>query len=144
MFAQSTRYALSAMVVLGRRHPELTSAGELAVALDLPGNYLSKVLNQLRAEGFLEGSRGRGGGFRLRRQAGSIPLIDVVECFEPLDDTRRCLLGKGTCREVGGCPAHAAWKEATAPLMRFLETHTLADLAAEAVPWPPTKGEVHA
>ena len=137
MFSQTSRYALSALTLLARRPGEIVSAAELADALDLPANYLSKTFDRLRAEGLVEAVRGRGGGFRLALPPAKVTLARVVGAFEPVDGARRCLLGKGTCGDVGGCPAHHAWKAASAPVFRFLETNTLADLASDRAAWPP-------
>ena len=68
MLSSSAEYALKATHLLasapgdGRR-----TAAELAEALDLPPNFLSKLLNRLRQEGVLESRRGPSGGFLLAR-----------------------------------------------------------------------------
>ncbi|MDT8369517.1 MAG: Rrf2 family transcriptional regulator [Longimicrobiales bacterium] len=71
---------------------------------------------------------GRRGGFVLTAPPEETRLADLVTPFEALGEARRCLLGRGACSDVGGCPAHREWKEASAPLFRFLEGRTLADL----------------
>jgi Rrf2 family protein len=105
-------------------------AHEVAEALSLPSNYLAKILQALARSGILESERGRHGGFRLARDPSEVKLIDVVEGFDDLGRERQCLLGRGLCKEVGGCPAHKEWREASAPAFRFFETRTLADLMA--------------
>jgi Rrf2 family protein len=107
-------------------HP--VRAHEIAETLALPANYLAKILQTLARAGVLESERGRRGGFRLARDPSEIRLIDVVESFDDLGRERRCLLGRGTCGEAGGCPAHKEWLDASAPAFRFFETRTLADL----------------
>lgn len=138
MFSRTVRYALSAMTVLARRAPEVVPATELAQELGIPANYLSKTLDRLRGEGLLEAVRGRGGGFRLARPARGISLAEVSNAIEPLDPSRQCLMGNGTCSDVGGCPAHHAWKAVSAPVIQFLEEHTLEELAHAPVAWPPS------
>jgi Rrf2 family protein len=132
MISKTAGYALNAVlyIALQSEEDESVSAAAAAEALDVPANYLSKILRDLARAGVLLSDRGRNGGFRLARDAGSIRLLDVVEPFDGLDERRRCLLGRGACSEVGSCPAHRAWKEASAPVIRFFERRTLADLMA--------------
>jgi Rrf2 family protein len=100
----------------------------VAATLGLPANYLAKILQSLARFGILVSERGRNGGFRLARDPEQIRLIEVVEGFDNLGPTRQCLLGRGTCSDESGCPAHDEWKAASAPAFRFFETRTLADL----------------
>ncbi len=130
MLTRTAGYALHAAVAIARRSDEdgRATATELARELDVPGTYLAKILHSLARDGILVSERGRSGGFRLARPADEIRLIEVVAAFDDLGPDRQCLLGHGACSDVGGCPAHAAWREASAPAFRFFETRTLADL----------------
>lgn len=136
MFSRTTGYALSALTLLARIPDQVVPAPTLARTLGLPANYMGKTFRRLQDEGLAEAVRGRGGGFRLGRPADEITLAQVVEAMEPLDHSAQCLMGKGSCHEEGACPAHRAWREASAPVFRFLEHHTLADLASEPDPRP--------
>jgi Rrf2 family protein len=107
-------------------------AHEVAEALSIPANYLAKILQALARHGILRSERGRKGGFRLARDPSEVTLIEVVEGFDDLGRERQCLLGRGLCKEIGGCPAHREWRDASAPAFRFFETRTLADLMAKA------------
>jgi Rrf2 family transcriptional regulator, iron-sulfur cluster assembly transcription factor len=111
-------------------------AHEVAAALSLPSNYLAKILQALARAGVLESERGRHGGFRLAKEPSQVRLIDVVEGFDDLGRERQCLLGRGLCKEVGGCPAHREWREASAAAFRFFENRTLADLMAKSTVKP--------
>lgn len=86
---------------------------EIAAALGIPRNYLSKILHRLAGEGVLASTRGRNGGFRLARPAGRISLLEVVEPFDRIDARRQCLLGREVCSD------ERAWEAGT----------TVADLA---------------
>ena len=130
MLSRTAGYALHAVVAIAEREGESqpVPAAEVAEALDIPSKYLAKILQSLARDGLLRSERGRTGGFRLSRSPARICLIDVVRCFDDLGRERQCLLGRGTCSEVGGCPAHAEWREASAPAFEFFERRTVADL----------------
>ena len=131
MLTRTGGYALHAALAIAERERsgESVRANEVAEALGIPPNYLSKILQSLARSGVLVSGRGRNGGFRLSRPAEQIKLIDVVREFDDLGRERQCLLGRGTCTDQGGgCPAHLEWKAASAPAFKFFETRTLADL----------------
>ena len=93
--------------------------GDLAHALRIPQNYLSKTMHQLARAGVLQSVRGKHGGFRLARQPGAIRLMDIVEPFEPLADRKRCVLGRAVCSDAAPCQAHDRWKEVTRTTTAF-------------------------
>lgn len=133
MLTRTGGYALHAALAIAEMGADgrAVRAHEIADALGIPANYLAKILHSLARSGVLVSERGRNGGFRLGRDPGDITLLDVVADFDDLGRERQCLLGKGTCSDVGGCPAHKEWRAASAPAFRFFETRTLADLMAE-------------
>lgn len=130
MLSLTAGYALNAVIHIARTEDEerAVPAADVAEALDVPPNYLSKILWELSKAELLVSGRGRKGGFRLARPAREIRLLDVVERFDEMGPRRQCLLGRGYCSEVGHCPAHDEWREASAPAYRFFETRTVADL----------------
>lgn len=130
MLSRTGGYALHATLAIAEMQGERAAvrAQEVAETLGLPANYLAKILQSLARFGILVSERGRNGGFRLARDPEQIRLIEVVEGFDHLGPTRQCLLGRGTCSDESGCPAHDEWKAASAPAFRFFETRTLADL----------------
>jgi DNA-binding IscR family transcriptional regulator len=72
-------------------------------ALELPAAYPAKIPAEVR-------------------------LIDVVAPFDDLGRERQCLLVRGSCSDVGGCPVQREWREASAPAFRFFATRKRADL----------------
>ncbi len=132
MLTVTTQHVLRAMVQLARLPEGATILGrDLAKRANVPPQYLSKILLVLRKAGFVEATRGHGGGYRLRVPPEQIRLIDVVELFEGVQSRPGCLLGENKeCSDQDACPAHAMWKEVRAAYERILERNTIADLAA--------------
>ncbi len=140
MLTRTGGYALHAALAIAEMGTDgrPVRAHEIAEALSLPPNYLAKILQAMAHAGVLVSERGRHGGFRLARPPSEMRLIEVVQVFDDLSRERQCLLGRGLCKEVGGCPAHKEWRKASAPAFRFFETRTLADLMTRPAA-PPTK-----
>lgn len=131
IFSRTSRYALRATAFLAERAAEErpTPVAEIAEALEVPRNYLSKILHQLARSGVLLSERGPRGGFRLAAPPEAIRLLDVVEPVEPRSTERNCLLGRAICSDETPCAAHTHWRELADAVERFLGETTLAELA---------------
>ena len=128
MLSQTGVYALQAVLHLARRGgPDAVPAAVMAEALDLPANYLAKVLHRLGREGVLTSTRGSRGGYRLACAPRVLTVARVVAPFQELRPTRTCLMG-GPCDLANPCPAHARRTAWTASALDMLERTTIADL----------------
>src|SRR5262245_28837799 len=67
-----TDYAMRTLLYLGARPDRLCSIAEVAGAYGVSQNHLMKVVNDLANAGYVESTRGRGGGIRLGRPAEAI------------------------------------------------------------------------
>jgi len=133
MLNQTAEYALRVVVHLaGLPAGESARAAALASELDIPANYLSKILHQLAAEGILESRRGRAGGFRLAVAASRLRVATVVAPFDDLARSRVCVLGQVVCSDSTACEAHRQWKPIAEKMKEFFERTTVATLARPA------------
>ena len=134
MLSQTAEYALRTILFIAQRNqqegPVQTEA--IAGALDIPRNYLSKILHRLAQQGVLRSTRGRGGGFVLGKPAKEMPILAVVGLFDQISPGRACLLGRPVCSDVDPCDAHSAWKEMSERVATFFRETTVGDLLGEA------------
>jgi len=115
----------------GRERP--VTIAEIAEAHRISRSHLTKVVMSLAAQGWLETTRGRGGGIRLARPAHEVRVGEVlrgaetdfalVECFEP---------AASTCQLDGRCRLKAALQRALASFLAELDGVTLDDLVRPA------------
>jgi Rrf2 family iron-sulfur cluster assembly transcriptional regulator len=131
MLSITSQYALRALSHLARQPGEAVLGRDLAQSVDIPANYLSKLLLILRNAGLVDTARGAGGGYRLRRCADEIYLIDVVELFEDISRAKPpCFLGRTrACSGAKPCTAHARWKGLQAAYLGFLVSTPLSAIA---------------
>lgn len=134
MFTVTSEYALRALVHLAREPEGKSVLGQdLAKRAKIPANYLSKILWTLRNAGYLEATRGHGGGYRLARPADQIPLVEIVRQFEGVTAEPGCLLGeKHECSDKNPCSAHAAWKKVKEAYVEFIRSTTIAEIGKPA------------
>ena len=131
MLSVTSQYALRALSHLARQSSEAVLGRNLAQSVEIPANYLSKVLLTMRNGGLVDTTRGAGGGYRLAKPADEIHLIDVVELFEEVSRTKpSCFLGrKRPCSETRPCTAHSTWKRLQAAYLGFLVSTPLSAIA---------------
>jgi Rrf2 family protein len=129
VLSQTAQYALRTVVLIASRAPgDVVRVEEIAAALAVPRNYLSKTLHQLARAGVLSSTRGPGGGFRLAVPPARLRLARVIEPFDTLGDGPKCLLGRAACSDRHPCAAHGRWKRASNTVAAFFRETTVADL----------------
>lgn len=134
MLSITSQYALRALSHLARQNEKAVLGRDLAQSVEIPANYLSKILLVLRNAGLVDTTRGAGGGYRLGRPANEIRLIDVVELFEEISRARpSCFLGRErACSDTQPCTAHSTWKGLQASYSGFLVSTPLSAIAGTA------------
>ncbi len=131
MLSTTAQHAVRALVHLASLAPgESVGGRDLARATAIPPNYLSKILWALGSARVIDATRGTGGGYRLRRPAESVRLIDVIELFDKARTASECFLGGAhPCSDSTACAAHEHWRQVKKAYVEFLEHTTLAALA---------------
>ncbi len=130
ILSQTAVYALRAVVHLAdSTDGRLVRVDDMAEALDVPRNYLSKILHALARAGVLHSTRGPGGGFALAVPAPELRLLDIVKHFDPIGEGRVCLLGRSTCNDADPCAAHDHWQATSLEFRSFFRDTTVADLS---------------
>lgn len=129
MLSQTAEYALRAVLYLAERADDGTvRVGEMAQALRIPHNYLSKILHRLARAGVLASTRGKTGGFQLAVPADRLRLYEIVAPFDRIDERRRCLMGRPQCNDSTACAAHSRWKHVADTVATFFRETSIADL----------------
>jgi Rrf2 family transcriptional regulator, nitric oxide-sensitive transcriptional repressor len=122
-----TDYALRVLMHLAAQPDRLASVAEIARTYRISHNHLTKVVHDLRKQGYLNSVRGRSGGVRLGRPATQITVGEIVRHTEAGFDLVDC----ASCVIAPACSLTAALHEARAAFMAVLDRYTLADLVAD-------------
>ena len=124
MLNQTAVYAVRAMGFLAQQEPgELVLSSTIADEMDIPRNFLSKILNRLAQAGLIHTTRGRSGGVALARPASEILLNDVVQLFMKVNDYKQCFLGMSKCD--GSCGLHLRWRIISEQFEQMLNDTTI-------------------
>jgi len=126
-----TDYTLRSLIYLGAHWEDkrLATISDIAVAYGISRNHLTKVVHRLAKQGYIETTRGKGGGMRLARPPGQINLgavvrgaedsLAIAECFEP---------GNHDCPIIPACSLKIVLSRAMRAFFDVLDGQTLADL----------------
>jgi Rrf2 family protein len=126
MLSQTSRYALKALDYLaGNTSSEYKLVKEISGKLEIPQQYLSKILHALAREGLLQSQRGRSGGFRLKRPAREITLYEIIDPLDHLSRMGNCIMGDQPCNTDDQCALHGMWGEVRGQYLNFLRQTTL-------------------
>jgi len=79
MLSKKTKYAIKALVMLGKNITEgPMQIARIAEEEKIPKKFLEQILLELRNEGYLYSKKGAGGGYSLNRKPADIYLVDIL------------------------------------------------------------------
>jgi len=126
------RYALRVMIDLAEHQAErYVPLKEVAARQDISEKYLENILKVLVQNGFLEGLRGKGGGYRLTRSPDQYTVAEILLLTEGSLAPVSCLTpGAPACERMANCRTYTMWKGLNDLISNYFRGITLADLAA--------------
>ena len=126
------RYALRVMIDLAEHQAErYVPLKEVAARQEISEKYLENILKVLVQNGFLEGLRGKGGGYRLTRSPDQYTVAEILLLTEGSLAPVSCLVpGAPACQRMTNCRTYNMWKGLNDLITNYFGNITLADLAA--------------
>ena len=126
------RYALRVMIDLAEHQAErYVPLKEVAERQEISEKYLENILKVLVQNGFLEGLRGKGGGYRLTRTPDQYTVAEILLLTEGSLAPVSCLVpGAPACERLPICRTYTMWKGLNDMIADYFGKITLADLAA--------------
>ncbi|HVO73262.1 MAG TPA: Rrf2 family transcriptional regulator [Ignavibacteriaceae bacterium] len=112
IFSKKCEYGLQAVLYLAAHMDKnVVSAEEIAKKLNIPKEFVSKILQNLTESGIVYSKKGKSGGFALAKDPQKIKLIDIVAAIDGLGIFKSCVLGFPNCNPDNPCPLHGKWGE---------------------------------
>ena len=83
VFTEKIKYGLAALFELAKNDFKgYIQIKEIATAQNIPQNYLEQLLINLKRAGLVDSMRGAKGGYKLKRPAREIKIINLIEALE--------------------------------------------------------------
>jgi Rrf2 family transcriptional regulator, nitric oxide-sensitive transcriptional repressor len=122
-------YAFRTLMLLAARDPKGSTIQEISEHYGISRGHLMVLVHRLGNLGFLENTRGRGGGIRLARPASEIRLDEIVRATEPGFQMVECFAPHSSqCLITGSCRLHGILEEALEAWLAVLRKYSLSDL----------------
>lgn len=127
-----TDYSLRVLIYAAVHHGRRCLTADVASAFGISRHHVVKVVHALQRLGYLETTRGRGGGFGLACAPESINVGDVVRRTEGTLALVECFDREtNTCPLIPACGLKGALRESFAAFFTVLDGYSLADLVRE-------------
>lgn len=129
-FSKSFGYALRGILYIALMQDEQRKIqiDEIADKLSVPRHFLGKIMQNVVKAGLLQSTKGPYGGFSLKEDTLSTPLIKLVETTDGMEQFNICVLQLRNCNGINPCPLHHEVDKIKTRLFDELSQTTIADL----------------
>jgi len=125
-------YGLRAMVYLAAIPAgTVVPFREIARQMDVPEDFLAKILKTLVDQGLVRSTRGPHGGYQLAHPPDAISFLDVIEAVEGPVALNVCLDGDDACGRAPTCTMVAVWREGQERMLDVYRQAKLSTLAPQ-------------
>lgn len=121
-------YSCRVLIYLASHPGKKAAIDDIATAYGISANHLVKVVHNLGKLGFIETTRGRGGGICLADTPDSIKMGQVIRKTEPTMALVECMSTENNCPIVSQCGLRRALTEAREAFLKVLDGYTLKDV----------------
>jgi len=133
MISTKGRYALRVMLDLTENQKDgYIPLHDIAKRQEISEKYLEAILPALIKNGFLEGLRGKGGGYRLSREPESYTVGSILKLLENGLAPVTCLESEqNKCERAADCKTLPMWGKLYKMIDDYFEGITLVDLCKD-------------
>lgn len=129
--SRKIEYGLRAMAFLAA-HPETeqVSAAEISRRMNIPSEFLAKILKTLVGKQLVRSTRGAHGGYSLAKPARAITFLDVIEAVEGPVTVNLCQGDSHeACKVSSACTMYSVWKWGQQRMLEVFRQVTLEQIA---------------
>jgi Rrf2 family protein len=132
--SRKIEYGLRAMLYLAAQ-PEgaLVPFREIAERMNVPQDFLAKILKKLCSEHLAVSTRGAHGGYALARPAAQITFLDVIEAMEGKVQVNLCASHTSDCNFGSDCTMTEVWQLGQARMLEVFRHARLDRLAMRSL-----------
>lgn len=130
MISTKGRYALRVMIDLAQNdHGGYIPLKDIADRQEISKKYLEIIVKKMVEGGLIEGSSGKGGGYKLLRKPNRYTVGEILTLMEGTISSVACLADKKyDCHRRKKCETLPMWKEFDSIVHNYLYGKKLSDL----------------
>mgnify|MGYP000882687410 FL=1 len=124
-----TNLAMRTLMHCAVRAPDMLRTADVAQACNASFHHVAQVVNKLESEGFLNTTRGRGGGISLAVEPKDVSVGQVFRLFESDLAFAECMdEARNTCPLASACRLKGMLCDALGAFYATLDRYSLVDL----------------
>ncbi len=130
MISTRGRYAIRMMLDLAKNQKDgFVPLKDIAGRQEISKKYMEQIIPELTKAGFLQTSRGTGGGYRLLKEPKDYTVGEILRITEGSMAPVSCLEGKeNTCPRREECATLPVWQGLQKVINDYLDGITLQDI----------------
>jgi Rrf2 family protein len=130
MISTKGRYALRVMIDLAQNdHGGYIPLKDIAERQEISKKYLEIIVKKMVEGGLIEGSSGKGGGYKLLRKPNRYTVGEILTLMEGTISSVACLADKKyDCHRRKKCETLPMWKEFDSIVHNYLYGKKLSDI----------------
>ena len=126
-FTAKSRYALKIMLDLADcQQAGKQQRNQIALRQGISVDFMDHIMARLRDGELIRSTRGRNGGFELKKSPEDISLWDIFTAVEDHVYPVRCLVEEDLCQLEESCISHDAWSDVALAIKKELAVKSLA------------------
>jgi len=126
IFSKKCEYGIQGVLYLALKGvSNVTPVEEIAEHLQIPREFISKILQELTSHGIVGSKKGKNGGFFLAKPCTKIKVYDIVVAIDGDAIFHDCVLGFPNCSNEYPCPLHGSWSGLIKETYKMLNEQTI-------------------
>ncbi|MBL7890791.1 MAG: Rrf2 family transcriptional regulator [Bacteroidia bacterium] len=133
MLSKSCEYAIRAVLYLSIHSNEHVKVDIriIATELNIPKQFLNKILQKLARNNLVYSSRGNSGGFYIDSVIQKKPILAIVELIDGLDEFHKCSMGLEKCSHSKPCAFHKAFHKHRIEMLKLMKNTTIIEMSSD-------------
>lgn len=133
MLSNASKYAVRAVLFLAEKSnmENKFGAAQIADALEIPAQFIAKILQQLAKKHIITSVKGPTGGFYLSQKNLELKVCDILDETEIKNVFEGCFLGLPTCNDNNPCPVHHLVNDFKHKILQKFEHQTIGEFSRE-------------
>jgi Rrf2 family protein len=131
VLTKETDYAVRALVNLAKEGSSYKDAKLISKEEKIPYQFLRRILQELREEGYIETKKGLNGGVKLIKNSKKINITDLIGIFQGKMELSSCMFRKKICDNRKTCVLRKKIKDIEDMVILKFNNITIYDLVKE-------------
>ena len=121
------RYGLRFLINISRFYGtgQLTPISKVSEEEGISNKYLEQIISSFVKAGLISGSRGKGGGYVLKKSPAEISIYDIAMALGEDFAFVGCVREEDFCERQSDCAANALWKDVSTSVVDIFKNKTL-------------------